>query len=67
AARVRAAGGPALAVLAGGVFQNRLLTRFVGRELEARGLAHVDPGEIPVNDGGLALGQVLVANAAEGA
>jgi len=62
-ARVRDEGGPAVVVLCGGVFQNRILTRLTALALQAAGLDPVLPGTIPVNDGGLALGQVLVANA----
>ncbi len=50
-------------VLCGGVFQNRLLTRLTASNLRARGLEPVLPGIIPVNDGGIALGQVAVAAA----
>jgi len=62
-ARVRDRGGPADVVLSGGVFQNRILNRLTVRALEAFDLKPVLPGRIPINDGGLALGQVLVANA----
>lgn len=63
-ARVRDSGGPATVALCGGVFQNRILTRLTAQSLETAGLAPIRPGIIPINDGGLALGQVLVANAA---
>lgn len=62
--RVVEGGGPRRVVLCGGVFQNRTLVRMVASELEARGMEAVSPGAVPVNDGGLALGQVMVANAA---
>ena len=65
-ARVRERGGPQVVVLCGGVYQNRILTRMTQRELRRRGLVPVPPAAIPVGDGGLALGQVLVANAREG-
>ena len=47
-------------VLAGGVFQNRLLTECV---IDAVGDVSVlgRPGVIPPNDGGLAVGQLVVA------
>ena len=51
--------------LCGGVFQNRILTRLTARELEAAGLQPLMPGAVPVNDGGLALGQALVAGSME--
>ena len=60
--RVRDAGGPGTVVLAGGVFHNRILTRLTGRRLGKAGLQPVLPGEIPAGDGGLALGQIVVAN-----
>ena len=47
--------------LCGGVFQNRILTRLTTEALIKRGFTPLAPGEIPVNDAGLALGQVLVA------
>lgn len=55
---------PREVVLCGGVFQNRLLTRLVAQQLTAHKLRAIVPGAIPVNDGGIALGQILVANAA---
>ncbi len=61
--RVAAAGGPRRVLLCGGSFQNRILLRACARGLEAAGLEPVLPGLIPVGDGGLALGQVLVAAA----
>jgi hydrogenase maturation protein HypF len=65
--RVRDGGAPQTVALCGGVFQNRILTRTVAHELRLRGLEPILPGEIPVSDAGLALGQVLAANAALGA
>jgi hydrogenase maturation protein HypF len=61
----RDAGGPATVVLCGGVFQNRILDESVSERLVRMGFDVVRPGQVPVNDGGLALGQVLVANRAE--
>jgi hydrogenase maturation protein HypF len=60
--RVREGGGPVTVVLCGGVFQNRVLTRLTARVLESVGLRPVLPGTIPVNDGGVSLGQILVSN-----
>lgn len=62
-ARVRDRGGPVEVVLCGGVFQNRILTRLTEQALQAADLRPISPGLIPINDGGLALGQVLAANA----
>jgi hydrogenase maturation protein HypF len=48
-------------VLGGGVFHNDLLTRRLVADLERRGLRVFLPREVPVGDGGIALGQVWVA------
>lgn len=50
-------------VLSGGVFQNRILFERVKRRLEADGLAVLSHRLVPMNDGGLALGQAMVAAA----
>ena len=49
--------------LGGGAFQNRLLLSGVTKSLRQAGLAVLVPERIPVNDGGLSLGQVAVAAA----
>ena len=59
--RVRAAGGPATVALAGGVFQNRLLADLTERLLAADGFEVLVAGLVPVNDGGVSLGQAAVA------
>jgi hydrogenase maturation protein HypF len=50
-------------VLGGGVFQNRLLLEGVCRRLRSRELEVLSPELVPANDGGLALGQAVVAAA----
>ncbi|MFM7070220.1 MAG: hypothetical protein ACKO38_00295, partial [Planctomycetota bacterium] len=50
-------------VLGGGVFQNRLLVEMTAARFAARGRWLGTPGLIPVNDGGLAAGQLAVAMA----
>ena len=47
--------------LSGGCFQNTLLLALTKRLLEDRGLAVLVHGLIPPNDGGIALGQAVVA------
>jgi hydrogenase maturation protein HypF len=48
-------------VLSGGVFQNAYLTRRSRRLLEAEGFAVFTHRNVPTNDGGLALGQAVLA------
>jgi len=50
-------------VLSGGVFQNGLLTEMVVPRLEKTGLTVLTHTLVPPNDGGLALGQAVVAAA----
>lgn len=50
-------------VLSGGVFQNRRLVEETAARFAARGRWLGTPGSIPVNDGGLAAGQLAVAMA----
>ncbi len=45
--------------LAGGVFQNRVLTRLAIQQLEAYGLSVHLPEKVPLNDGGLCYGQII--------
>ncbi|HMB76879.1 MAG TPA: carbamoyltransferase HypF, partial [Kiloniellaceae bacterium] len=47
--------------LSGGCFQNATLFELVHRGLEAAGLKVLSHEKVPANDGGLALGQALVA------
>ena len=48
-------------VLSGGVFQNRLLVERVTQRLKAKGRRYYVQQETPVNDGGIALGQLYHA------
>ncbi len=48
-------------VLSGGVFQNRFLTETAIRLLEAAGFQPITHSLVPPNDGGLALGQAVIA------
>jgi hydrogenase maturation protein HypF len=52
-----------LAVLAGGVFQNKLLLELTAAGLEQAGLRVLVPERLPPNDGQIAFGQVAVAAA----
>jgi hydrogenase maturation protein HypF len=47
--------------LGGGVFQNALLLSLTRRQLQDRGFTVLAPRRLPPNDGGIALGQLLVA------
>ena len=49
--------------LTGGVFQNALLSRLAIGEIRRRGLEPLLPAAIPVNDAGIAYGQVIEAAA----
>ena len=51
--------------LSGGVFQNRLLLRLVATALEEAGFEVLTHSEVPANDGGISLGQAVVANFAD--
>lgn len=52
--------------LSGGVFQNRLLFREAIALLEEAGFKVYTHRQVPCNDGGISLGQVMVANAVTG-
>jgi hydrogenase maturation protein HypF len=54
---------PRTVALSGGVFQNALLLRLAVRGLRARGFDVITHRHVPPNDGGIALGQLLVGNA----
>ena len=57
------ASGLGQVVLSGGCFQNRYLSERLSGVLEQRGLRVYQHQQTPANDGGLALGQVVVASA----
>jgi len=48
--------------LSGGVFQNRLLLRLTVAALEEAGFEVLTHSEVPTNDGGVSLGQAVIAN-----
>ena len=55
--------GTTTAVLTGGVFQNHLLRAGVAERLSNAGLTVLTPSKIPAHDGGVALGQAVIAAA----
>jgi hydrogenase maturation protein HypF len=59
--RVRASNGLAVVALSGGVFLNRLLAGLCEDALREDGFRVIGGGLVPVNDGGLSLGQAAVA------
>jgi len=61
AGRVRRQTGLDTVVLSGGVFQNRLLLRLVRAQLWAANFVVLTHQQVPANDGGLCLGQAVVA------
>jgi hydrogenase maturation protein HypF len=60
--RIRAAGGPGAVALSGGTFQNLRLMEQVLECLVGKGFAVYHHRRVPTNDGGLALGQAVLAN-----
>jgi hydrogenase maturation protein HypF len=62
--RIRAAGGTTAVALSGGTFQNMLLLKQVVGLLEEKGFEIYRHHRVPANDGGLALGQAILANKA---
>ncbi|WP_063355086.1 carbamoyltransferase HypF [Shewanella mangrovi] len=49
---------PLPVVMTGGVFQNRCLTEFCQQAFDVLGISWLPQGLVPVNDGGIALGQL---------
>jgi hydrogenase maturation protein HypF len=62
-AALRERTGLVTVALSGGVFQNVLLLDNVVDQLEARGFAVLTHSRVPCNDGGISLGQAVVAAA----
>jgi len=61
AARLCGLHGLHTVVLSGGVFQNRLLLERTSHLLRDQGLTVLSPSATPANDGGLSLGQAVIA------
>lgn len=59
--RIRERSAVTAAALSGGVFQNALLTELVRGRLQAAGFTVLCHSLVPPNDGGVALGQAVVA------
>jgi len=59
--RIAAASGIKRVALSGGVFQNRLLLRLTIAALEEAGLEVLTHRQVPTNDGGISLGQAVIA------
>ena len=60
--RIREERGPCAIALSGGTFQNRLLSRQVIEWLTGLGFVVYRHHRVPANDGGLALGQAVLAD-----
>jgi len=60
--RIAAARGIRTVALSGGVFQNRYLLKRLSEVLASDGLTVLVNREVPTNDGGVSLGQAIVAS-----
>ena len=60
--RIHRQGGPKKAALSGGVFQNRFLLERMKAALENAGFEVLIHRQVPCNDGGLSLGQAVIAH-----
>ncbi len=60
--KIRGAGGTTAVALSGGTFQNMLLLKQLIRLLEEKGFEVYRHRRVPANDGGLALGQAVLAD-----
>ncbi len=60
--KIRSQGGPNKVALSGGVFQNRFLLERLKAALENEGFRVLIHRQVPCNDGGLSLGQAVIAN-----
>ena len=60
--KIRGAGGTTAVALSGGSFQNMLLLQQVIKLLEGKGFQVYRHRRVPANDGGLALGQAILAD-----
>jgi hydrogenase maturation protein HypF len=60
--KIRDEGGPEKVALSGGVFQNRFLLERMKDKLEGAGFRVLVHSRVPCNDGGLSLGQAVIAN-----
>jgi hydrogenase maturation protein HypF len=59
--RIHSARGLNRVVLSGGVFQNARLLSGLVSALQAKGLEVFSHRQVPTNDGGIALGQAIIA------
>ncbi|MBV8929120.1 MAG: carbamoyltransferase HypF [Mycobacteriaceae bacterium] len=55
--------GTGTIALSGGVFQNALLLRLASERLRGKGFDVITHRHVPPNDGGIALGQLMIGNA----
>ncbi len=65
--RIRESTGIDRVALSGGVFQNRLLAGRTADGLQERGFGVLEHARVPTNDGGISLGQAVVAAARDAA